>query len=79
MWREWTRRVGDQGSVACRAGLERSKVYVTFVKEIDGHGLAVPAQAHVDAIERWLSSLRDGFPLGGPPYPSRDELYDRGH
>ena len=32
-----------------------------------------------DALEQWLAFLREGLALGGPPYPKRDELYDRGN
>ena len=60
------------------AGVERAKVYVTFVKEIDARGLGAPEGTRTDAIERWLASMREGVALGGPPYPKRDELYDRG-
>jgi hypothetical protein len=31
-----------------------------------------------DAVEEWIAFLRDGLPVGGPPYPTRDELYDQG-
>jgi len=25
-----------------------------------------------------LNRMRAGIPLGGPPYPAREEIYDRG-
>lgn len=55
-------------------GVERAKVYVTFV--VDDAGAAKSAQT--DVVEPWLAFLREGLALGGPPYPNRDELYDRG-
>jgi len=58
-------------------GVERAKVYVTFVKEVEDRVVA-PERTGIDVINRWLASMREGFALGGPPYPSRDDLYDRG-
>lgn len=55
-------------------GIERAKVYVTFM--VDPPGAA--ERAPDDAVERWLAFLREGLPIGGPPYPTRDELQDRG-
>jgi len=55
-------------------GVERAKVYVTFVVEGTGAQKSPPT----DALEEWLAFLREGLPLGGGPYPKRDELYDRG-
>jgi len=55
-------------------GVERAKVYVTFVVEQPG----APKGAPSDTIDEWLAFLREGLALGGPPYPKRDELYDRG-
>jgi hypothetical protein len=59
------------------AGVERAKVYVTFVKEVEER-VGAAERAGTDAIDRWLASMREGLALGGPPYPRRDELYDRG-
>lgn len=36
----------------------------------------VPARSEA-ARERQLVLLRDGIHLGGPPYPSREELHER--
>lgn len=54
------------------AGIERAKVYVTFVAE-------PPAadSPRLDDIDEWAAFLREGLPLGGPPYPAREELHDR--
>lgn len=29
------------------------------------------------AIDRVMKRMKEGIPLGGPPYPKREELYDR--
>jgi prevent-host-death family protein len=29
------------------------------------------------AIKRMVEGMRKGIPLGGPPYPTRDELHER--
>ncbi len=55
-------------------GVERAKVYVTFVVDSPTE----PKSAPPDAIEQWIAFLSEGLALGGPPYPTRDELYDRG-
>lgn len=55
-------------------GVERARVYVTFVVDRPG----APPGTPTDAVDKWLASLREGLPLGGPPYPKRDELHDRG-
>jgi hypothetical protein len=34
-------------------------------------------QTRRSAAERFLARLNDGIPFGGPPYPKREELYDR--
>jgi len=43
---------------------------------------AAPEQKRVSArsaaADRMLSRMRTGIPLGGPPYPKREEIYDRG-
>ena len=33
--------------------------------------------ARLDATERFLARLSKGIAFGGPPYPKREELYDR--
>lgn len=56
-------------------GVERAKVYVTFM--VDSSPTAWKS-ARADAIEQWLAFPSEGVALGGPPYLKRDELYDRG-
>ncbi len=34
-------------------------------------------EARGAARERFLARLKQGMPFGGPPYPKREELYDR--
>jgi len=40
-------------------------------------GLTDEARARREAGERFLARLDKGIDLGGPPYPEREELYDR--
>jgi hypothetical protein len=54
--------------------IERARVYVTFMVDRPGSGKGPPTEA----LDDWLAFLREGLALGGPPYPKRDELYDRG-
>ena len=55
-------------------GIDRAKVYVTFVAEPPAAEKRTPAAT----LDEWLAFLREGLALGGPPYPKRDALYDRG-
>ena len=59
-------------------GIERAKVYVTFMEAAVLGAPEAAEGAPNEAIEQWIASLREGLALGGPPYPKRDELYDRG-
>jgi hypothetical protein len=36
-----------------------------------------PEEARRAARQRLLARLEQGIPFGGPPYPKREELYDR--
>lgn len=56
------------------SGVERARVYVTFIPD----GPTQQAEGGNEAVEQWLNFLREGMALGGPPYPTRDELNDRG-
>ena len=56
-------------------------VLVTFLPASPG-GVSEPSahaaeEARQAARERFLARLRQGMPFGGPPYPKREELYDR--
>lgn len=53
-------------------GLREARVIVTFLPE----KAAEPSMEQ--ARQRMLARMRAGIPLGGPPYPGRDEIYDRG-
>jgi hypothetical protein len=53
-------------------GLQEARVIVTFLS------LTSPEPSQAEARERMLSRMRTGIPLGGPPYPTRSEIYDRG-
>jgi len=52
-------------------GLREAKVIVTFLPA------APSGQSREDARARMLNRMRAGIPLGGPPYPQREELYNR--
>jgi hypothetical protein len=59
---------------------EPAHVLVTFLTKEDLLGLANPPRdqaARRQAVKRLLARLREGLPLGGPPYLKREELYDR--
>jgi hypothetical protein len=53
-------------------GLREARVIVTFLPLIPGEA------SREGARERMLSRMRTGIPLGGPPYPTREEIYARG-
>jgi hypothetical protein len=53
-------------------GVREARVVVTFLP---------PASIELsreEARNRMLSRMRAGIRLGGPPYPKREEIYDRG-
>ena len=51
--------------------LREARVIVTFLP-------ATPSElSREEAQARVLSRMRAGIPLGGPPYPTREEIYDR--
>lgn len=52
-------------------GLDESRVLVTFLPGMSED------RSHAEARERMLSPMRKGLALGGPPYPSRAEIYHR--
>jgi hypothetical protein len=49
--------------------LSEARVIVTF--------LAKPQTSREELRQRMLARMREGLALGGPPYPSREEIYDR--
>ena len=53
-------------------GLPESRVIVTFLPPRPAE-----SPSH-EARNRMLSRMRTGLHLGGPPYPTREEIYDRG-
>jgi hypothetical protein len=56
-------------------------VLVTFLPANQGSesvpSAPVAEEAQRAAWERFLARLKQGIPFGGPPYPRREELYDR--
>lgn len=53
-------------------GLREARVIVTFLP------VTMPEKSRAEARIRMLARMRAGLSLGGPPYPGRDEIYDRG-
>ena len=57
------------------AGIEEAEVVVTFPDTVAKGDLAAREARRKELVQR----LRDtSFDLGGAPYPTRDELHDRG-
>jgi hypothetical protein len=54
-------------------GLREARVVVTFLPPASNE------LSREEARDRMLSRMRAGIPLGGAPYPRREEIYDRGH
>ncbi|HEY3411585.1 MAG TPA: hypothetical protein VGM51_00865 [Armatimonadota bacterium] len=49
-----------------------ARVLVTFAQSAE----VGPAERR-EALERLIGRFRQGVPLGGPPYPTREEIHDR--
>lgn len=56
------------------AGVDQARVLVVFLPETEA-SRSVEAREH--ALKRLVERAEKGFDLGGPPYPKREELYDR--
>lgn len=61
---------------------EEASVLITFLpatarNEPEPAGRAAEAEARRAAGKRLLARLEKGIAFGGPPYPRREELYDR--
>lgn len=54
-------------------GLQRARVIVTFLPSPP----AEPSRGREEARKRLLNMMREGIDLGGPPYPTREEIYKR--
>jgi hypothetical protein len=52
-------------------GLLEARVIVTFLPRMSAES------SRGEARDRMLSRMRAGIPLGGPPYPKRQEIYER--
>lgn len=52
-------------------GLREARVIVTFLP------LTPAGPLREEARSRMLNRMRAGIPLGGPPYPKREEIYER--
>ena len=53
-------------------GLREARVVITFLPPTS------PELPQKEARNRMLNRMRAGIPLGGPPYPRREEIHDRG-
>jgi hypothetical protein len=53
-------------------GIQEARVRVTFLPAEDAE-----SRARYEAGRRLLALLAEGIDFGGPPYPKREELYDR--
>jgi len=54
-------------------GLQRARVIVTFLPPLPSE----PSREREEARNRMLNQMREGVDLGGPPYPKREEIYER--
>ncbi|HEY2295008.1 MAG TPA: hypothetical protein VGM86_30250 [Thermoanaerobaculia bacterium] len=54
-------------------GLQRARVIVTFLPPATSE----PSREREEARKRLLNLMREGIDLGGPPYPTREEIYER--
>jgi hypothetical protein len=54
------------------ADLQEARVIVTFLPP------ASPKSSTGEARDRMLNRMREGIRLGGPPYPGREEIHERG-
>lgn len=57
-----------------------ARVVVVFLPDAQAPGDDIDdaEAARHEAIARVIERMRVGYDLGGPPYPRREELYDRG-
>jgi hypothetical protein len=58
---------------------EAARVLVTFLPASSSHEktLACESEENEALRQRAFARMKDGIHLGGPPYPTREELYDR--
>lgn len=57
-----------------------SRVLVTFLTgsaSVAADNQSATQETREAAIGRMLKRMEEGLPLGGPPYPKREEIYDR--
>jgi len=55
-------------------GLEGARVIVTF---LDTNGASAGSGDSREAVkQRVIARMRHGINLGGPPYPTREEIYE---
>ena len=58
---------------------ETVRVLVTFLpgSDLGEQQKTGPAEARETLRQRAFARMREGIHFGGPPYPKREELYDR--
>jgi hypothetical protein len=56
---------------------DSARVLVTFLPRGDALGTADAGRDREALRRRAFARMKEGMHLGGPPYPSREELYDR--
>lgn len=54
-------------------GLQKARVIVTFLPPPPSES----SREREEARERMLNRMREGIDLGGPPYPTREEIHER--
>jgi len=65
------------------SGIDEASVLVVFLPANGAGSQPIAAEARTAvgreaARQRAFARMRAGVPLGGPPYPTREELHDRG-
>ena len=71
-WQSLSREEQNAAKTNLASLVQEARVIVTFLP-------LTPAEpSREEARNRMLSRMRSGIPLGGPPYPRREEIYDRG-
>jgi hypothetical protein len=57
-------------------GVDQSRVMVVFLNDGSGRETLAPVEREARR-QAAFAQMREGLDLGGPPYPEREDLYDR--